>query len=790
MSQTNVTDYYKKRCAEIGLTEETNKLLVKEFAAIADSRVIEYSLLEYDKQTGDVMIPIYGLDGHPVNFYKDNSGKLQNGKAKPLIIRRFTPERYSSLCDEAKKAGKKAPGKYMTPQGAVTYPWISPNIIQDRLNKKEIHTIIITEGMLKGMAGYLNGLHIFALSGIQNYMDKQTGKLHTVIREVIKDCKVKNVILLYDGDCIHLSSKAIQEETDLYVRPKGFYDSARGMNELLKEFSTDDFSIDVFFAHINSDELEGNPKGLDDLYSAFQDEKESITKDLITFGKKKPQYFIRFEITNNQQKLYKHFHISTHEQFYIAYNQIIKDKIFVFRGTKYQFDSEKNELKVIIPGSAKNYFRVGDVYYERLYVPNKYGKPEYQYHKRQSGTITQDHGKNILQHIEKYKAFCVKPDHETFQPIIDNCYNRYNPFEHEASDEDDCPVILDFMKHIFDDQLELGLDYVQLLYQKPTQILPILCLVSKENNTGKSTFGKLLKAIFTGNMSFIGNSDLENDFNSAWASKLIICCEESFIEKKKTMEKIKALSTGDKITMNQKGVDQVEIDFFGKFLFMSNNENNFIIATKHDERFWVRRVPKASKEITNLLEQMIDEIPNFLCFLNKRKLSTECESRMWFHHTKLRTAALENLVNHNKSVAEKELVNYLRQLFMDAGFYQLQFTLKYICDEIFRKRYETGYIEKIIKEHLNLQASKKVMRFTYPEIKRAYVDNKYQDQITMNEGHGRPITFRVEDYCTPDEVANIELSPAALSIGQESKKDNLSPVSGPGVIVNQEEIDF
>jgi hypothetical protein len=42
---------------------------------------------------------------------------------------------------------------------------------------------------------------------------------------------------------------------------------------------------------------------------------------------------------------------------------------------------------------------------------------------------------------------------------------------------------------------QLGYDYVQLLYHKPTMRLPILCLVSKENETGKSTFGDLMKAI-------------------------------------------------------------------------------------------------------------------------------------------------------------------------------------------------------------------------------------------------------------------------------------------------------
>src|SRR5262249_10147970 len=153
-------------------------------------------------------------------------------------------------------------------------------------------------------------------------------------------------------------------------------------------------------------------------------------------------------------------------------------------------------------------------------------------------------------------------------------------------EDGDCPMTLEFVKHIFDEHFDLGLDYLQLLYQRPTQVLPILCLVSKENQTGKSTFAKWLKQIFENNMAIVGNADLSNDFNGFWSTKLIVCCDEAFIEKKIIVERIKSLSTADRITMNQKGRDQVEIEFFGKFIMLTNNEDNFIYATEDDVRFW------------------------------------------------------------------------------------------------------------------------------------------------------------------------------------------------------------
>lgn len=777
--QNNIAEYFETRCKEIGLTEELNKLLTPEHRALKDTKYIEYGLLEYDNKTGDILIPVYGLDGHPVNYYKDNPGKLQNGKTKELIIRRFAPQNLSE--------GKP---KYLTPKGATTYPWISPNIIYDYNAGKEIKTLIITEGAIKGICGYLNGLHIFAMSGIQNYKDKHTGQLHTAIQEVIKKCAVKNIIILYDGDCNQISLKAIGEEKDLYTRPYGFFSSARGISELLKDYNNEETTISVYFAHIDSESIDAQPKGLDDIYAALPEEKEKITKELLTFGKTKLTYFNRFDITHNIGKLYAYLHLQTAESFYNHYNQIIKEKIFVFNGTKYQYDADKNEVKVIVPGSAKQYCRVGDYYQEYVYIPNKFGTLEVYLHKRLSSTIVQDHGKAILNHIPKYKAFCNKPDHVNYQQIIDNCFNRYSPFEHTPSDSPECPTILNFLKHIFAEQFEMGLDYIQLLYQRPTQKLPILCLVSKENNTGKSTFGQLLKAIFTGNMAIIGNADLENDFNSGWASKLIICCEESFIDKKKTVERIKALSTADKITLNQKGIDQAEIDFFGKFLFMSNNENNFVIANENDERYWVRKVPKAEIENVHLMELMVEEIENFLCFLNMRKLSTKHMGRMWFHKDLIKTEAFQNLISHNKSGAEKEIISYLRNLFLEVGFYEIKLTIKYIVEVVLRRRFESHYIETILKEKMRKFSSLKTVRFSVPELQKNFENGSYSEEIKLVKMPGRPITFFAEDVCTVEECKTIELCEAAISLGQGDGQKKAVELNFEETTIGEDDLPF
>ena len=80
--------------------------------------------------------------------------------------------------------------------------------------------------------------------------------------------------------------------------------------------------------------------------------------------------------------------------------------------------------------------------------------------------------------------------------------------------------------HIFGEQFELGMDYMQLLNAKPTQKLPILLLVSEERNTGKTTFLNFLKAVFEDNVTFNTNEDFRSQFNADWAGKLLIVVDK------------------------------------------------------------------------------------------------------------------------------------------------------------------------------------------------------------------------------------------------------------------------
>ncbi|MEQ9423850.1 MAG: DUF5906 domain-containing protein [Cyclobacteriaceae bacterium] len=270
--------------------------------------------------------------------------------------------------------------------------------------------------------------------------------------------------------------------------------------------------------------------------------------------------------------------------------------------------------------------------------------------------------RDFLKTIPKFDGFCIRPNHLEYQREIDGFYNSYEPFNHKSK-PGQCDLTIQFLKHIFNEQIDYGLDYLKLILEKPEQILPILCLVSKDRETGKTTFLDWLKAIYCDNMTINSNQDFESTFNSDWATKLIIGIDETFLEKKEIGEKLKHLSTAKRFKLEAKNKDKKETEFFGKFIMCSNNENSFIRIDKEETRYWVRKVPSipSDSKTDNFLSKLIKEIPAFLQFLIDRPLSTKCKTRMWFDAKELETDALKSLKYRSKGLLELELENVIKE---------------------------------------------------------------------------------------------------------------------------------
>ncbi|MES2457219.1 MAG: primase-helicase family protein [Bacteroidota bacterium] len=819
--------YFDQRMKLLGVTPEINKIALYKYDAATQKNVLEDSPIFQEVEEG-IRIMVYTLDRSRITFSNQETKIKESGHEVQTGGSRWKKDFYITRLREPIVKGNDVI-KYRIPKGGGTYPFFPPALIEKFEQKIPMKTVFLTEGYFKAFKASMHGIDIIGLSSITHMKDKATGALHEDIIKLIKSGLVERFVWLVDGDCLDITQKEITEDKDLYTRPSGFFRSITSFKDLLDDYQT----IDKWFMHIDIDNIIQDPankgmtrdlvKGLDDLLITFKGRETEITDDLVSISKN-GFYFRKFNISHSTYQVKQHFHIGTVDDFFLfhlARRPELKSKEFKFVGTKYLYSEEEGKCKIQTPGEANLYFRVGDDYYKYIEKPNQHGDKEKVITERKKSTLTDDHGKNFCKHVPKYEAFCNVPDHNNFKQVLYNCFNIYSPLDHHP-DEDECfvedfPAIMNLIQHIFGDRIvsfrdketgekkeyktvELGLDYLQILYQKPAQKLPILCLVSKENSTGKSTLGFFLRNMLGANVAIVGNADLAGDFNAHWAGKSVVICDEAKIDKQHVIEKIKALSTAKKIFMNAKGRGQVELDCFIKFLLITNNEETFIYASEEDIRYWVIKVPVLKTEDPRILDKLVDEIPAFLSFLNRRTLATEEKSRMWFHPQLLITDAFRRVVAYSQPTIEKELRSFFKELFLVTGLDQILMTQDVIHKEVFNKKYERNYLSNVLTDRLKLkpvcdylvdgidkkykteeeavaaaeirwpelkgymvmgkiQAKGKVMRYSYPSYQEKITEGgvKQRERVEVSEPPGRPFLIKRNDFVTDAESASIDL---------------------------------
>ena len=365
----------------------------------------------------------------------------------------------------------------------------------------------------------------------------------------------------------------------------------------------------------------------------------------------------------------------------------------------------------------EEYMRVGTTLYKVVNQPCASGG----YEKRRviwnNSTLRQDYGKNYLATVPKYDGFCTVPDHLNYRKEIDGFLNLYEPIEHTPQ-IGDFPNIRSLVLHIFGEQYNLGLDYLQLLFLQPLQKLPILLLVSEERNTGKSTFLNFLKAVFGDNVTFNTNEDFRSQFNSDWAGKLLIVVDEVLLNRREDSERLKNLSTTFNYKVEAKGKDRTEIAFFAKFVLCSNNEYLPVIIDAGETRYWVRKINPLQNDDTNFLQKLKEEIPAFLFFLTQRELSTEKESRMWFNPKLTHTAALQKIIRSNRNRLEIEMAELFLDIMSNMNVESVSFCLNdlmtlLVYSQVKAEKYQ---VRKVVQEVWKLTSAPNSLSYTAYEI--------------------------------------------------------------------------
>jgi len=354
------------------------------------------------------------------------------------------------------------------------------------------------------------------------------------------------------------------------------------------------------------------------------------------------------------------------------------------------------------------YIRVGSDYFKVIKKDDRYSGTNVILKSWKKDEIKEDHTKNILSKIYKYDDFTIIPNNITFIPCQNNCYNLYAKFPHKKAtefvDPTDIHVTLGLISHIFGEQWELGLKYMKILYEYPKQILPVLSLVSNERETGKTTFLNWVQMLFGENSTLINPGDLMSSFNDAYATKNIIMIDETVIEKQHVVEKLKSLATAKTISVSQKFVQHYSVPFFGKIIVCTNKETDFMRIDDEEIRFWIRKInPIVGQKNTNIENDLFNEIPKFLKFLEQLPAIDFSKSRMVFTQDEIKTDSLELIKLESKNGLRKELEIYIEDFFNNNDCNEFEATAKDIKEKWFEHdREKMSYIAKVLKNEMKM----------------------------------------------------------------------------------------
>lgn len=362
------------------------------------------------------------------------------------------------------------------------------------------------------------------------------------------------------------------------------------------------------------------------------------------------------------------------------------------------------------------YICVGTDYYKVISHVDRYGITRSKLKLWKLSEIKPFHGKDVIYKIPKYDDFCLEPNNIDYQPIINNMYNQHSEFSHQPDlYGGNYKWTRMLMKHIFGEQYDQGMIYLQCLYMYPKQSLPILVLVSEERQTGKSTFVDWLSILFGENMVIANPEDIGSSFNSSYSDKNIIAIEESRFESVQTTEKLKNLATQKKILVNAKHQQPYSLPFFGKLIITSNDEHKFSKVDEKEIRYWVRKVPSLTgKANHNILNDLLEEIPFFLKELIDLPTPDFTRSRMVFTEDDIKTDALKTVKSESRSQLEKDVIEILQDI-----FYQSEKIEEiYFIPRDFKERYyktdsriSISYLRNVFDTKFKFPKSDKIIRY-------------------------------------------------------------------------------
>ena len=637
-------------------------------------------------------------------------------------------------------------------------------------NTKWDGVLYFTEGYLKAVKADFHGCPMIGLSSISHYRQTKgddKGKPYQIVAEIIKLLKPKKIVLLHDADVFKMKYKdplahSDSKSADMTRRLWSFCNSVIGFADTYRKLCKN-----IHYSHIHPrydapDNAAVDAKGIDDLLVKFKGKEAELLEDLAKFEDDDQNHFISFKVSKQDYKVQDYFLLRDKRLFYQRFEKIIGSKKFIYRGALfYRTDTEEGNWQLIEARSAEadQFLCIGNSYYEKVKKPKYWGTVDGVVRWEMVDDLEQrspdiikkrfPEQKKILEAIaaQYYTDFFCEPGHlGEFRQARGKSYNTYKKISHEPEafsipadyQYDQLPQIaysIKMLQQIFGkheekgklgDPLELALDYVSLLFRKPTEKLPILAMISEANKTGKTTFMDWLLAIFEKNAQYGTSSSFTEKFNIDWIASILVLIDEAIVDKGPTMQKVKMMSTAKTMKFEIKNGAAGNVNVFFK-LIMTSNSYDFLKLEQQETRFWALTVPELPKEDRdpNFMGRLLQEIPNFIYFILTRDILHPKKDRMWFDEEHIKNPTLEKIKARSKSWDRQTLEDIIVAIF------------------------ETESFAKIKEIHLTINQLHKLMKIYGGDRSMTLNSTRHilQSKMSMNVKRGRifPILFSDED---------------------------------------------
>jgi len=660
--------------------------------------------------------------------------------------------------------------KYLSPKGAGLLPFFTANIINKYKSKEKIKTLFLIEGEFKALIGSHYGLDCVGLGSIHGFYAPSDinrpyyKELAPEIIDLINVCQIDNLVYLTDADTLSLKYKV---DIDLNKRPNSFCSAVTNFRNSAKRLVFEDTSHlkDFYFAHIKSI-YDPVSKGLDDLIETNMEKSKEIINDLNKLDKSE-QYTKTLNLKEKQDiDLRKYFGLINEKSFYETYSPFIGTKEFIFRKRKYYYDSEN--VKLLQDLALNDYMRIGFNYYKLKNQTTNLGTLSFKSKVVEpwlKAAICDDHGKDSHKRVNKYDGFTNVPNWKNYRQVIDSQYNiclplSYTPkqgnitntlnfIQHIAND--DSFISIDQDKHFENPQIgntgTMLLDYLSIMVQYPKHFISVPCLLSTEQETGKTTFAEYVSKMFEGNTVILRTNDFTDKFNSHWAGKFFVAVDEGDFEDKRTAkDQIKQLSTTNKITLNTKGVAIKQVDSFMKIMVCSNAERDFLNLDKNDKRFWIIPVKSLKNKDENLKHEMFKEIPAFFDFISTRQIFHKDSGRMWFEDSIIMNEHWQKVVDESKANWKQEVDDFIISVFEHHNNLQFfEMPTKQLCNNlrIINNKFfaDASKIKKYLINELDMTAPEKLKSYILYNVD--YTSN-FEEPRTNEKG--RVYLFKRTDW--------------------------------------------